>query len=219
MTFDPAWEVGYVNANVGVGKNSMLYALLDNYCEGRQDHVLELGVGLGFNIDYWLEREADYRGIEGSATAVNVVHKMYPVLKERVVHGDFTDCIPFQIAFDIVFDRASVAHNNIASIRRCVANIWNALKPGGIFVSCDWFSTSHTEMLRGFPTEEENTRTGYDSGVFRNVGLVHFSSREEIVELFKDFDHVLIQEQLRKSEYAGRENVWSVWDLVMRRPK
>ena len=219
MSFDPAWEAGYVAANIGTGQNGILYGMLDHYCQGRQENVLELGCGLGFNIRYWLERNADYRAIEGSATAVNAVHKMWPVLKERVVCADFTAGIPFTMPFDVIFDRAAVTHNNHSDIRRTLAHVYEGLKPGGLFVSCDWFSTSHHELEFGTHIDDEFTRTGYVDGVFRNIGRVHFSSRDEICELFSDFQEVMIMERIKRQELAGRSFVWAVWDLVFRKPK
>lgn len=218
MSFDPAWEDGYKNNAVGIGRNNAVYSLMDSYCQGHQQDVLELGCGAGFNVQYWLDRNADYRAIDGSAKVVEHVHRLWPVLRERVVCGDFTNRpLPFDRQFDVIFDRASVSHNDLPSIKRAVANVYDFLKPGGLFLSCDWFSTTHTEMFRGHPTEDPNTRTGYDSGVFRNCGRVHFSDRDEITSLFSDFQTVLLQEHLIIREYKGCENRWSCWDFVMRK--
>lgn len=217
MTFDPAWESGYANKSVGLGRNSTIYQLMDSFCDGRQERVLELGCGVGYNIEYWLKRNADYYGLDGSQTAISACHHVWPFLRERIVCCDFTQGFPFT-GFDVIFDRAAIAHNDLEGIRRTVKYIYDVLKPGGIFVSCDWFSDSHSDMARGDAVADGvSTRSGYMEGNFRNCGKVHYSSREEIVELFSDFAGVLLQERTIHQEQAGREFTWAVFDIVMRR--
>lgn len=216
MSFDPAWETGYAAETVGLGGNPQLVHLFDSFCNGHQDRVLELGCGVGFNIQHWLGKHADYYAVDGSKTAIKFVHRIWPYLRERVLCHDFTCGLPFT-GFDVVFDRAAIAHNCETDIRAAVRHAYDALKPGGIFVSCDWFSDKHTELQNGEPDADEFTRTGYKEGVFRNAGRVHFSSRDEILDIFKDFDGILVQERTITQEAAGREYVWAVWDIVMRR--
>jgi len=89
--------------------------------DGSPYRVLELGVGAGANIPFFLNFGADYSGTEGSATAVQQVQQRFAGAKNfRIACCDFTAVIPFLGPFDLVADRSSLTHNGTAAIRRCL---------------------------------------------------------------------------------------------------
>jgi SAM-dependent methyltransferase len=230
----PEWEDGYAAQTHGTGVDPYLFWLLDSFCQGPQARVLEIGCGIGGSIYYWINRQSDYYGIDGSQSAIDSVHKKYPILRERVTCGDFADGLPGG-NFDVIYDRAAMTHNCSADIERTVGHIHEALKPGGVFVASDWFSWRHSEFSRGDMGEDTVTRTGYSDGQFKGVGKVHFFTFGELVKLFKNFQGIMIQERTNRrpgpnpflngmnkyrwmSDHFNEEDyISAVWDLVVRR--
>lgn len=206
---------------------------------GSYGRVLELGVGRGEsarfmqNIDRY--PDATYYGIDGNQQVVEEVKTRYPMLAPNIACCDFTKEIPFEPEFDVIFERASIAHNKMGDIEDCVALIWDVLKPGGLFVSSDWFSTAHSECSRGAEIER-NTRTEYPDGQFGSIELVHFSDFSELVGLFSGFEGLHLCERVERYPMPNalmpykRQFRWAspafgmldyrsaVWDLVMRKP-
>ena len=48
----------------------------------------------------------------------------------------------------------------------------------------DWFSTLHSDYAFGKTLGDKYTKTDFDRGQFKGVGVVHFSDKEHLVELF-----------------------------------
>lgn len=165
--------------------------------------VLELGCGLGANVAWLNQLKAEYYGVDGSSSAIETFRSERPELADRVRLADFTQEIPFEGQFDIMFDRASVSHNDMDGIRSCVELILEALKPGGLYFGTDWFSTKHSEYGRGTDLGD-GTRANYPDGQFHHVGKVRFSDEAEITHLFRDdFEPVFIQERVIRRPAPG----------------
>ncbi len=200
------------------------------------DRMLELGSGSGTEIPFFVDyMKFGYHGVDGSQSSIAHLHKSYPKLAENIKCADFTKEIPFEGKFDLVCDRASVSHNDLDSIRSCLALVWKALAPGGIFIGCDWFSTWHSEFTRGEKLGE-NTRTDYPDGQFQGIGKVHFSDEAELVDLFKDFEGIFLQERVTRrpapnglvdpvlkvrwisQDFRLVDYRSVVWDIIVRKP-
>jgi len=198
--------------------------------------ILELGCSAGQNIPI-IAQVGPYRGMDISESAVQIARAGYPDHAEHIKQGDFSDEIPWD-NLDAVVERASVAHNTREAIDATVENVYRALKPGGIFVSSDWFSMAHSEAGRGLTIEHSlwgRTLTGFNDGQFRGVDRVHFSTEEELREIFHKFEGLYLQERrvIRKAPGFARaippfpsesevfrfaEYTTAVWDLVVRKP-
>lgn len=234
MSVSPEWDDWYANNHPIEGWYPHLNKLFDIFVV-EAAKVLELGVGSGGNVRPALKRGYGYHGIEGSEKAVATLHAAYPDLKGRLVHGDFTEALPFGGEFDLIFDRASLPHNDMASMQRCIGLVYDALKPGGIFIASDWFSSWHSEFARG-ERLGFGTRTRYTDGQFRNIGVVQFLDLNCLADLFSAFDGIHVEERiiLRPGpnrlvkmpinfrhisiEFADRDYRSAVWDLVVRKP-
>jgi SAM-dependent methyltransferase len=103
--------------------------------------VLELGCGASANIPFFLSRNNSYHSVEGSPAIVSLLKTKFPQIAHNLICGDFTSDIPFNKVFDAVIDRASLTHNDSTSIDRCVGIIANKIRPNGIYLGIDWFST------------------------------------------------------------------------------
>jgi SAM-dependent methyltransferase len=233
MTFSREWNNDSPR-NTDSGMQGPMVLMLLNYVgDLRGQRLLELGCGRGLAARALIAAGADYHGIDGRQSAVT---EASAIAGGRFACADFTHAQPFEGEFDIVIDRASVPHNDIDGVERCVGIIWKALKPGGLYFSSDWFSSHHSEAWRG-EVVDAMTRTNYPDGQFREVGNVHFSSEKELVELFADFERVHLSERITRRpvrggflpagddmpwispHYADKEYVSAVWDFVVRRPR
>lgn len=235
MSFDPAWEAWYEkNGHVSGWYPALLFIVKAFVSEAEK--VLELGCGSGGNVAMLENRGMVYYGVDGSSTIIADLAKRLPHLEERLAVEDFTERQPFGEDFDLVVDRAAITHNDIAGIRGALKVAYGALKPGGLLICCDWFSTWHSEFVRGKHIDS-GTRTGYEDGQFRDVGTVHFSDEAELAELFREWDPIHMAERCERRPasnalvgtqvdfpfisraFAGKDYRSVMWDLVLRKPK
>lgn len=234
MSLSPEWESWYAGNPPVEGWYPTLNKLFDIFVADAAK-ALELGPGSGGNIRQALLRGYGYHGVDGSATAVSALQLAHPGVADKIVCGDFTEALPFGGDFDLIFDRASMPHNDRAAMQRGVDLVYDALKPGGIFIASDWFSTWHSEFVRG-KRLGFGTRTDYPDGQFDGVGLVQFLDINDLADLFSAFDGIHVEERVRlrpgpnrlvqrpvkfryiSSDFVDREYRSAVWDIVVRKP-
>lgn len=236
MTFSREWNSAIKDGHQRPehGMTAHMAALLHNLIGNlKGQRLLELGCASGLASTYLLEQGVDYYGIDGREEAIR---KAATIGGAHFACADFTKEQPFPGEFDIVIDRASVPHNRPQAIRECIGLIWRALKPGGVFISADWFSSHHSELMRG-EVIDEFTRTHYPDGQFKGVGVVHFSDEQDLWQFFQPFERPWLQERLSVRPrggvflhgqvevpwiapfYRGREYVSAVWDIMVRKPR
>ena len=138
-------------------------------------------------------------------------------MRDRIVTGDFTVGIPFDVEFDLVVDRSSLTHNTTADIVRCLAIIHNKLKPGGAFIGIDWFSTSHPDYPRGIEVADKFTRSGYQEGRFSDVGRVHFSDEPHLLDLFQRFEFLALEHKIIQRHIPSDNWSFASWNLAVRK--
>lgn len=238
MTFSPAWDAKYSNTNGAGGIEARLLWLLRMYVGDplTGQRILEFGSGCGANIPALRNLGADYWGIEGSRAAVDRIDARIPEISGKVWCGDFTKPHPLGSEFDILIDRASIAHNDAAGVIAATENVWASLKPGGLFVSSDWFSIAHSEFGCG-ELVDSRTFTDYPDGQFVGVGRVHFSDEQELKRLFSKFEPAMLVERITRRPAPGfvppgiQREPWisrrfddvdyhsAVWDIVVRKPR
>lgn len=186
--------------------------------------VLELGCGMGANVPLFVSEGADYAGIDGSSEAVSQAGKRFPYLRGRFICADFTTTLPIHGA-QIVCERASLSHNGIEAIQRCVDMIRSHLPANGLFISSDWFSDKHSEYGGGTALGQ-GTFTGYADGQFAGVGAVHFSDAGELLELFAGFECMYLVERVHRHLKRDARAHWhrddpdyqtAVFDMVWRK--
>jgi hypothetical protein len=92
------------------------------------------------------------------------------------------------------------------------------LKPDGHFIGVDWFSTNHSEFLRGAPSgDDPHTRTNFESGPFADVGRVHFSDESHLRALFAPFDLILLEEKVSRHRIPAADGQFGAWNIVARK--
>lgn len=216
MTFSVEWDAIYAaQQQLAVWPWSDLITYVMRYCRPIAPgmRVLELGCGAGANIPFFLRAGFEYYAIEGSPTMVAQLHHTFPDLRQRIVTGDFTKSIPFDVSFDLVVDRAALTHNGERAIRSCLAHVRTMMKPGAKYVGIDWFSTTHADHALGSEDGEPRTRSAIERGQFTGVGRVHFSDRRELQSFFADFELLALEEKIVRREVPDDGHLFASWNF------
>jgi SAM-dependent methyltransferase len=219
MGFSQDWEARYAdNTHLSIWPWSDIVSLMHRYCKPlisrKVGRVLELGCGAGANIPLFLAQGLDYYAIEGSPTIVAQLHYRYPNLVDNIRVGDFTADQSFDGNFDLVIDRASVTCNNTSSIKKALEITFASLKPGGLFIGSDWYSTNHTDYSGGEMEDDIYTRTNHSKGQFVGTGNVHFSDETHLRDLFSKFQILFMEEKITRGYEPQDNHQFASWSIV-----
>lgn len=202
MGFSNEWEEFYKNhKHLSIWPWADLISLVKKYTKLNSTHkVLELGIGAGANIPFFLNQEVQFYGIDGSEAIISFLHERFPSLTSNLRTADFVKEIPFDETFDLIVDRGAMTCNNTRDLEASIALIYKHLKPGGLFIGIDWFSTQQSDYKKG-RAEDAYTEYDFQEGLFYQMGKIHFSDEDHLKDLFKAFeflhlDHKIVQQIL-----------------------
>lgn len=211
MSFDQNWEKSYTqNRSLAKWPWSKVIGMIKRHGKGLTEgsKILELGCGVGANIPFFMAEKMDFYGIEGSGSAVSLIHQQYPQLKNKVVVGDFTNSWGFDgIQFDAILDRGSLCHTSMTGVEQVFEQMALRLKANGYFFGIDWMSTDHEAFRLSEPSIDPYTRTNVSKGTFKGVGRVHFFDRTRAMALLEKYNfEVLYFEHARTDVEVGGSN-------------
>jgi SAM-dependent methyltransferase len=181
--------------------------------------VFEYGCGTGNNYPFFKSISADYYGIEFSSTAVELLLEKFPELSNKIFQESFANFNPQPDSADLIVDRAALTHCEIGEIQVTLKTIFNHLKPGGLYIGIDWFSTLDSDFLNEKDGSLLKTSlrdlVNNVSGRFMSLGVVHFTDGEEIRNLFSNFEllhlsHKVVDDLISQKTLAS-------WSLVARK--
>jgi hypothetical protein len=179
--------------------------------------VLELGFGAGANIAFFSSLGVEYFGMDGSESVVKRVGQRFANQAGiTLACGDFTQNIPFAGPFDLVVDRSSLTCNSTAAIRGCLQDVGARMSRGAKFIGIDWHSTDNSQFLLGRESGDYHTRSDFESGQFKDVGVMHFSDQEHLVDLFSGSGFEIERLEHKRIEIAlpaGTDRMAS-WNFV-----
>jgi hypothetical protein len=219
VAFSAEWEEVYKHGmQNSIWPWSDLVSYVMRYARpGVSCRVLELGFGAGANVAFFSSLGVEYFGIEGSESAVKEVGARcasQPGI--TLACGDFTENIPFEGPFDLVVDRSSLTHNSTAAIQGCLQAIGSRMKRGAKFIGIDWFSTENSQFLVGCDTGDYHTRSGFKTGQFKDVGIVHFSDQRHLLDLFSgsNFEIERLEHKHSETVLPGGSGRMAWWNFV-----
>jgi len=217
MAFSQEWETVYRD---GKQRASWPWSDVISLVKGQKlpkgVRVLELGCGAGANIPFFLADGYDYVGIDGSDTIVMQLRQRFPQIERSLVAGDFTAAFP-EGPYRLILDRASLVCNREDDIRRCIGNIHDALEPGGLFIGIDWYSIASDAYRLGADAGDRFSRTGIDTGPFAGLGVIHFSDKDHLLDLFRGFEILQLQEKVLTTHLPA-VTTFASWAFVARKP-
>jgi SAM-dependent methyltransferase len=210
-----AWEKTYkANRHMVAWPWSDIISDVMNLKPTKDTKVLEIGCGPGANIPFFIDIEVDYYTIDGSETAVKRVNSLFPSLKNKVACCDFTKEIPFNTTFDLIIDRVALTHNDTESIKNFLSIIKTKLNKNGKYIGVDWFSKEHSYAKSSDSTINIDSHTMDNCiGFFEDLGPVHFSDQDHILDLFKDF-HCLKMEHKINYQKIPSEKKFATWNFI-----
>lgn len=214
--FSPEWQEIYrKGAHQSVWPWTDLVTLVMRHTPpGRAGlRVLELGVGAGANVSFFQSLGVDYRGVEGSPTAVDQLRRRFPAISSRFIVGDFTRELP-PGPFDLIVDRGSLTHNSETAIRRSLALIRDSLAPTGHFIGIDWFSSAHSSATLGKSGEDSRTRIDIQNGHLASTGRVHFADEAHLVDLFRSFVIKFLRHKVTSTIVPAGAEQLALYDIV-----
>ncbi len=220
MSFSEGWDNLYKHgSHMSVWPWSDLVSYVMRYSRPKNSkfRVLELGCGAGANIPFFKSLNVQYYGIEGSHSVVKKLIRRFPELKSQITQGDFTKAIPFSDSFDLIVDRGSLTHNSTASIKNCLSMLQGRLRPEGVYIGIDWFSTKDSYFKYGKQDQDMFTRHSYKEDRFAGVGRVHFSTKAHIKELFDGYTINFLEHKITKQEIPSGGNTMASWNFIAKR--
>jgi len=219
MGFSSDWEHVYQNnQQLSIWPWTDLVSYVKRYISIHANfNVLELGCGAGANIPFFESLGVNYHGIEGSETIVNRLKLEFPNYSEMIIAGDFTKDLFFEKKFDLIIDRASLTHNDTSAIKKCIELVYDSLSTGGYFIGIDWFSLNHSEACLG-DVVDDNTKRNMPDGYFKGIGNVHFSDKQHLDELFKEFQFIKLEHKnIIDYSVDNQEVTRASWNFVVKK--
>lgn len=220
MSFSKEWEINYkLGKHNSIWPWSDIVSLVHRFKshDNRYQRVLEIGCGAGANIKFFNEIGIEYFGIDGSKTIISKLKGKYPNIASNFSVCDFTETLHFKGPFDLIIDRASLTHNSDKKIRETLSNINRLLRDKGIFISVDWFSTSHYGYKSGEAGPDQYTRCNFKEGSLSGTGRAHFSDKANLFDLFNNWEILYLQHKKCDEHIPEDKFNPAFWNIVARK--
>ncbi len=217
MSFSTEWEDRFkegTQMSIWPWSDLITYVMRYAKPDKKDCKVLELGCGAGANIPFFRTLGIKYHGIDGSQTIIDLLKKKFPELKDKLKVGDFTKDIPFDDSFDLIVDRGALTHNSTHAIKQCLQLAYSKMLTNSKYIGIDWFSTIHSEFNKGEKIDDEYTKTGFKNGQFENLGKVHFSDKNHLLNLFSKFLIVNMEHKIYNTEIPNINHSKAYWNFV-----
>lgn len=222
----------YNTAPVEALVRTVSYHLRDRYSSDqlRTLHYLEMGCGAGSNLLWLADKGLTVSGIDIAAGALalarqrlgraGVGDRVRQLLEGTVDATPFTD-----ESFDGIVEACVLQHLDRAARLRAFAEVGRLLKTGGVFVGY-MLDAGHSTFLakRGEQLQDDPGSVYLNDGSSKlhltNIGLAHFFTRDELLELLSGFSLVdpclttyyLPREEARKRGYDEYlQSMWTVY--------
>lgn len=184
--------------------------------------VLEIGCGAGNNLWFFAENGFDTYGIDGSESACKEAKKLCESRNVSVnIQQAYFDSLPFEDNFvDIIVDREATYCGTKEDIKIWWKEANRVLKKGGLVIMFK-FSNHNPDLIKILNNEikatkiEENTYTNIEKGAFKDTGIVHFSTKEEIFELLDFCDIKFINQHSSLTIYDTVNNQYNYDEYIV----
>lgn len=149
------------------------YRALPNYLPDECSKKLDLGCGTGLEIEeiYKKLENAEVTAVDLARTMLDALKLKYPSKNINTICGNYFT-LNFENDFDAVISVESFHHFKPHQKLMLFKKIYNALKPGGIFVECDYIACCDEEEELLF-AEAARKRKLYS---IDETALVHFDT-------------------------------------------
>jgi SAM-dependent methyltransferase len=213
MSWDPVWEKIYRTKTWGKYPTEDLIRFIARNYYQQQDRkkirILDLGCGFGSATWYLCREGFTIHAVDGSSTAITLLQKRLAEesLQAELNVADISRLTYPDNYFDCVVDLVCLMHNNFTNASKIVGEVARVLKKGGKF-----FSYNARVGCWGDGIGQiigKNTFKDAAHGPFAHIGVVRFTSEDDIQDLYAPFHPLLIDYSIRSVE--GREHEMSFW--------
>ncbi|MBU1659453.1 class I SAM-dependent methyltransferase [bacterium] len=233
MSFDESWEKQIYSQNKHINRypygelvsiffNSLKFLPQERCGEKKEMKILELGCGSGNNLWFLSELGFDVYGVDASSSACAIAKKecekrgTYP----NILEASF-DKLPFEEnCFDIIIDRESTYCGTKESIKNSWSEANRVLKSKGVVISF-MFCDDSPDLLKIQNKEiqatclEPNTYTDVQKGTFKDTGIVHFTSYDELLDIFSFCDIQFINKNTSLRVYNNSNNQFNYCEWIV----
>jgi SAM-dependent methyltransferase len=119
------------------------YLIIEKYLKDN-DTILDVGFGSGRDLNYFINKNINAYGIDGSESFLSIFKDRYPSLSKNVFYSKLPVInLPSELNnnhFDLIFSMATWMHIPKRNHQETISNIKRLLKPQGILVlaySCE----------------------------------------------------------------------------------
>jgi ubiquinone/menaquinone biosynthesis C-methylase UbiE len=119
------------------------YLIIEKYLKDN-DTILDVGFGSGRDLNYFINKNINVYGIDGSESFLSIFKDRYPSLSKNVFYSKLPAIVlPSELNnnhFDLIFSMATWMHIPKRNHQETISNIKRLLKPQGILVlaySCE----------------------------------------------------------------------------------
>jgi len=210
MTNSDAWESIYREKGEHFKDiHEAIPRLEETFKKYNLEKILDLGCGTGRHVVYFAEKGFKVYGFDISTTGIDFANRK---LKERNLTADLRvwdmrKPLPYNNEFfDAIISIRVLGHGDIKTIKGIISEVERVLKPKGyVFADMPTYEKVLRLIQQGEEFKEIEERT-YEPLSGPEKGLLHHNfTREEALELFRNFDVIEFYEKDEHYNLLGRK--------------
>ncbi len=181
--------------------------------------VLEIGIGSGANVPFYLSRKFNVYGVDRSKQAIKILKKRYPKFKENFFSEDFVKKKFKPKNFDLIVDRGSLScGNDLNKIKKIISLIELYLKNDGLFIGVDLYSKNSSYFKKKLINKNlKKNCFSFNKGPFSGMGEISFFSLTDIKNNFKNFNIIDMNEKKILNYQTIKRDIFASWMLVTKK--
>lgn len=192
-TYDTKYQTGYGLAYPDGHVIRFHRHILEYEVGLRSGKMFDYGCGTGTHLSYFLQQGFTPYGCDVSPAAIQRCKSLMPSYAD---HFHVVPSVPrlreyFAVDFDLVFSNQVLYFLNDQDMRQVIAQLYDLLKPGGIFFATMIATTNYySKFVEG---EQGGLSKVVLRGRLNEVQCVRFMTREQVLTLFTEAGFTKIQ--------------------------
>lgn len=218
--FSQRWNTEYENGRYANESSINFVSKIKAMLAKRQNISrvgLYIGCGNGRNYIPLVKCDLNILGIDISPVAIKQLSEKIPHLSEKLQCVDFVNYTSKEL-FDYIISIQVFQHGSKRQIKKYFEKSSQLLKPGGLLFLC--VNSVSTEIyFNHVITETSNCGSltiCYTKGPKKDLDI-HFYSRQELDELCKDFEYVVMPYENTTKRVLPKTGTWSQWELILQK--